>query len=310
MARLTLHKRDSVKVDQLLVDAKGNPFGKTWYVNSSTGSNTANNGQDPTAPFLTIAYAVTKASAGDTIVILGSFSEAVTCNLAGVKFIGVGTGPVMTTWTAPTVAGSFCLSLTAANCLVENIKFRPVIYTTSGIPSGISLSNAGYTTIRNCRFQGQAGSYAAIYSASDTSDNVVIDGCEFVYMNTATNGYAIQAVETLSVAYSAWQIKNCTFDSCLYDIKLAGRNCLLEGNKHFINGLAANGTFGSAVTSKAVDLSGTNTGANVMTKCTLGGTYNLATYTPGTTGDVWMGNYCSIVATVAPNGLSVLIPAT
>jgi hypothetical protein len=60
---------------------------------------------------------------------------------------------------------------------------------------------------------------------------------------------------------------------------------------------------------QAIDLSGTDTGANVMTRCTLGGTYNLATYKPGAVGDVWMGNYCSIVVDKAPNGLSVLVPA-
>ena len=283
--------------------------GDTWYVNSTDGDDDYN-GKSWTTAFATIAEAVAVAAAGDTIFLLGSFNEAVTCALAGVKFIGAGTGPAQATWTAPTVAGSHCLKLTAGYCVVRNIKFRPVVYTGSGLPCAIHLVAASdYTRIIGCRFQGRAGSYAAIY-CSVPCGNVEIDGCEFLYMNTATHGKAIYGLAVGGSAHSAWRITDCIFNSCLADINIDGRTCLLEGNKHFIVGLSAAGAIGSAVTVQAIDLSGTDTGANVMTKCTLGGTYNLATYKPGDTGDVWMGNYCSIVATYAPNGLSVLVPVS
>ena len=129
MARITLHKRDSVKIDQLLVDTKASPFGFTWYVNSSTGIDSAANGKDPTAPFLTIAYAITKAAAGDTIAIQGAFTEAAACTLAGIRFIGVGYGPVMATWTG--FSDGYALKLSGANCSVENIKFKPSVYNAS-----------------------------------------------------------------------------------------------------------------------------------------------------------------------------------
>lgn len=301
------HSFDKLRANQF-VGLGVQDSGNVWYVDSVNGT-AGKSGKSWSQAKLTIASAVALAAAGDVIAIKGSFSEAVTCSLAGLTFVGVGTGPVMATWTAPTVAASFCLKLSAANCMVMNIKFKPVIYTTSGIPSAILLdASASYARILRNRFQGQVGSYAAI-QCSVPCGNVEIDGNEFLYMNTVGHGIAIYGVPTAGSAHSAWKITNNIFNSCIADIDIDGRTCLLEGNKHFITGLAANGTFGSAVTVQAIDLSGTDTGANVMTKCTLGGTYNLATYKPGATGDVWMGNFASIVATTAPNGLTVLIPA-
>jgi hypothetical protein len=225
--------------------------------------------------------------------------------VAGVSFLGVGTGPVMATWTAPTVAGSFCLKLAAANCLVQNIKFQPVIFTTSGIPSAIRLTTgANYPVIIGCRFQGQALSYKSIYADAALS-NVVIANNEFIYMNTLTYGCAIYSASLAG----AWGILNNDFNSCVADIAIIARFCTLQGNVHHISGLTAAGAIAAAVTGQAINLSGANSGGNTMTGCTLGGTYNLATYRPGAVYDTWMGNYCSIVETTAPNGLSVLVPA-
>jgi len=286
------------------------PKGSVWYADSTVSA--TGDGTTWDTAFLTITEAVAAASAGDIVAIKGSFSEAVTCSLAGVRFIGVGTGPAEATWTNVSATNSttdgWCLKIGANGVWVENIKFRPPAYVSAGIPTAINLSTSSdYAEIHNCRFQGRAGSWNAIYGAAPVG-NVTIEGCEFLYMNTASHGKAIYMPAVAGSACSAWQIKRNIFNSCIVDIDIDGRSCLLEENVHFIVGLAADGTFASAVTVQAIDLSGTDTGANVMTKCTLGGTYNLATYKPGATGDVWMGNYCSIVSTYAPNGLSVLVP--
>ena len=264
-------------------------FGTVRYVNSATGNN-SNDGLSSGSPFLTITAALADSAAGDTVAILGSFSEAVTCNKAGVSFIGMGTGPVGATWTAPTVAASFCLSLTAANCLVANIKFRPVIYTTSGTPSAILLGNASYTRIIGCRFQGQTGSYAAIYSPVCNSDNVEVIGCEFVYMNTTTYGAAILGVEAGGLSYSAWKITGNYFTSCVTAINICGRACVIEDNHFAINGVSAAGAVG-AVCTKALDLSGTAGGANNVHGNFLGGAYGVSLYVVGATGDDWAGNF-------------------
>ncbi len=284
--------------------------GKIWYVNSAGGivTTTSGNGKSWNYPFLTIAEAVAVASAGDTILCKGSFSEAVTVSLAGLKIINVGTGPADAVWTAPTVAGSFCLYLNAANLLVYGFKFRPVVYTSSGIPSGIKLGSAPYARILNNRFQGQANSYCGVYAPADTCDNVELSDNEFIYMNTLTNGYAIYGVAASNALFSSWKIKNNTFNSCTNDIVLPGRNCLLEGNKHFINGVLASGAIGAVTTGKAINLSGTGAGGNLVTKCTLGGAYTNTLYQQAT-GDVWMGNYAAITSATAPNGLTVAYPA-
>ena len=286
------------------------PKGAVWFCDSTVSA--SGDGMSWGEAFKTIAEAVAACAAGDIIQIKGSFSEAVTCTKAGVRFIGVGTGPAEATWTMVSLVNSttdgWCLKIGANGVLVENIKFRPPAYVSAGVPTAINLGvGSDYSIIRNCRFQGRTGSYNAIYGVTPVG-NIVIEGCEFIYMNTATHGHAIYMPAATGLACSSWQIRNCVFNSCLADIDIDGRSCLLDGNVHFINGLKADGTFGAAVTGQAVDLSGTDTGANVMTNCTLGGTYNLATYKPGATGDVWMGNKCSIVATYAPNGLSVLPP--
>ena len=287
-------------------------IGTVYFVDGTDGSD-AHTGKSWGTAFLTIAAAVAACAAGDTIYIKGSFSEAVTCSKAGVRFIGIGTGPQEATWTmvslASSTANGWCLKIAAAGVLVQNIKFRPPAYVSAGVPTAINLSTGSdYSIIRGCRFQGRTGSHNAIYGLVPVG-NIVIEGNEFIYMNTHTSGKAIYMPASAGVACSAWQIKNNIFNSCIVDIDIDGRSCLLEGNKHFIVGLDHDGTFAGVVTVQAIDLSGTDTGANVMTKCTLGGTYNLATYKPGAVGDVWMGNYCSVVVDKAPAGLSVLVPA-
>jgi hypothetical protein len=286
---------------------------KVFFVDSANGDDN-NPGLTWQAPMATVAVAVAACAAGDTILLKGSFSEAVTCSKAGVRFVGVGTGPAEATWTmvslVTSTANGWCLKIGANGVLVENIKFRPPAYVSAGVPTAINLSTGSdYSIIRNCRFQGRTDSHNAIYGLVPVG-NVVIEDCEFIYMNHHTDGKAIYMPASAGVACSAWIIRRCRFNSCIVDIDIDGRTCLLEENIHPIVGLDHDGTFAGAVTVQAIDLSGTDTGANVMTRCTLGGTYNLATYKPGAVGDVWMGNYCSIVPDKAPNGLSVLVPAT
>ena len=59
-----------------------------------------------------------------------------------------------------------------------------------------------------CRFQGQTGSYNAIYAPTATSDNVHIVGNEFYDLNTAGNGCGILGVEAGGLSFSGWQIRN------------------------------------------------------------------------------------------------------
>lgn len=268
-------------------------FGNVWYVDSVNGSDTDNDGTSLDQAFATIAVAVAAAAAGDTILLKGSFNEAVTCALEGLRFIGIGTGPKQAQWTAPTVAGSHCLKITANYVEVSNIYFRPVVYTTSGVPSGIHLSGANWAMIHDCRFQGRTGSYKAIYAPAADCDNVHIENCEFYYMNTATHGAGIWGVNAGGVQFSGWVIRNCHFHSCVTAIKLSCRMATITGCTIAEYGVNAAGAV-AAVLALGIDLSGTdatNSGANAVWNNQLGGTYNATLYKVGASGDQWAGNY-------------------
>jgi hypothetical protein len=241
-------------------------YGTNGVLKTSRTGNTLRAFSDGTGDYATIALAVAAASAGDTIEIAGTFDEEVTCSTAGIRFVGVGTGPKQASW-AYTTADGWCLKLAANYCSVENIYFKPSIYA-SGLPTAIYLSAANWAYIKNCRFQGQAGSYYGIYSPVCNSDNVHILGCEFMYFNTATEGCAIKGVEAGGLSYSGWHIENCDFSSNTKDIDINGRCCVLRGNVHPIGGITAAGAVNAAVTTPcAIDLSGTSSGGNIVTLC-------------------------------------------
>ena len=82
-----------------IVDREDFPTGTIWWVGSTvaTCSDAAGFGQNPDAPFATLAYAVgTACAAGDTIFLLPGHAEALIAattldmDLAGVTVIGLG----------------------------------------------------------------------------------------------------------------------------------------------------------------------------------------------------------------------------
>ena len=261
--------------------------GTTYCVNSVTGSDAAN-GLSWSTPLKTITAAVALAVAGDTILIKGSFIEAVTIAVAktGLKIIGAGTNPDQAKWTG--AADAVCLTINATDVLVRNIKFTPPVYG-SGTPAAILLGSANYAKISGNRFQGTTGSYYAIYSPVCNSDNVEISDNEFIYMNTLTNGAAILGVEAGGLSYSSWKILRNIFNSCVTAININGRVCTVAGNIIQEYGITALGAVG-VVLSCGIDLSGTSSGSNAVTGNQLGGTFGSPLYIKAASGDQWAGN--------------------
>ncbi len=261
--------------------------GKIWYCDSTVGGG---DGSSWAGAFNTIAAGVAQAKSGDVVAIRGSFSEVVTMSAVGVTIMGVGTGPKQAQWTA--AADTAALTIAANYCRVQNVYFSPPAYSASTTygPSAILLSSAQWAYIVGNRFQGKTGSYNAIYSPVCNSDNVHILGNEFYYMNTLTNGAAILGVEAGGLSYSGWQIKDNVFSSCVTGININGRACVLTGNSVAEYGITAAGAVG-AVTTLGIDLSGTNSGANVVWNNQLGGTYSATLYKVGASGDQWGGNF-------------------
>jgi hypothetical protein len=101
-----------------------NPFATVWYVNSSTGSN-GNTGTSPNLPFSTLAYALSVAAAGDTIVLAPGFAVTLTAvltlTLARLTIIGIGIGTAKPTITVNAAVDG--LSLEAANITIDNVHF-------------------------------------------------------------------------------------------------------------------------------------------------------------------------------------------
>ncbi len=268
------------------VARKANPIEQCLFVDSVIG-NDGNKGNSPFRPKATIANAAAAAQVGDTIFIAGSFTEAVTVSLAGLRIIGLGTGPKMAIWDA--AADAVNLTISANYVQIENIYFRPAAYA-SGTPAAIQLGNANWARIIGCIFQGKTASRLAIYSPVCNSDNVEISDCEFRYMNTSGQGKAIFGVEAGGLSYSGWRILRNYFTSCVTAIDINGRVCLIKDNviaEYGINAAAAV----AAVMTLGIDLSGTSSGANCVTQNQLGGTYSSTLYKVGVSGDQWAGNY-------------------
>lgn len=261
--------------------------GTYWFVNGATG-NDGSTGLNMQAPLKTIGAANARALADDVILVFpGSYSEVVVASKAGLHFIGLGTSTNSVKWTSAT--DTISLSLTASNIEVMGFKFTPPTFT-AGTPTAIQLGNAAYAHIHHNRFQGQTGSYNAIYSPVCNSDNVIIEYNDFEYMNTATNGAAILGVEAGGLSYSDWIIRGNKFSSCVTAVNINGRVCLIQGNHFGIEGVTAAGSLG-AVCTLALDLSGTSSGANLVHGNYLGGTYSATLYKVGATVDDWAGNF-------------------
>ena len=122
--------------------------GARIFVHSVTGTDAAGYGSNPDAPYATLAYALTAATAskGDTIYLMPGHAEAViaagtiTVATIGVRIIGLGQGSLRPTFTW-TTANTATWLVTAADVLIRN-----VIFDLTGIAvlvNGISVTAAG-----------------------------------------------------------------------------------------------------------------------------------------------------------------------
>jgi hypothetical protein len=286
-----------------------NPLHDVIFVDATNGNN-SNDGHDRRRAKATIAAAVAVAEAGDTIYCEGSFSEAVTVAVAGLRIIGVGPATQRAIWTGD--ADAVCLTISGVEgCLVEGFRFRPPAYS-AGTPAAIALaSGSNYTIVRNCRFQGKTGSYYGIKAVS--SDNVQILDNEFKYLNNVTtvNGTAIAST---SGDMSGWVVKGNRFDSNIIDIDVQMRHSYVVDNYFLGGGLAAAGTSSATLTTKCLDISGAATGYNVVTGNYIGCLYHADGGLLGSgTGDQWSGNFVKdrthATQVDATTGISILVPA-
>jgi hypothetical protein len=295
------------------------PYGNVFYVDSVLGS-AANRGKSWATAKKTITTALALCSAGDTIVIKGkgsstsattnrsgSFNEAVSCSLNGIKFIGVGPVGNEAIWSAPDTTAP-CLTITGTDCLVYGIRFAPPVAN-----AAISLSGAYQTRIENCHFQGKTGSYYGILTDGNNANVQVINNI-FAYINTATYATAIKGSGYSVGENSGWIVQGNTFQSNLNHIVCRMRQSFIINNFFAAGGLAANNADSATLTVLGIDLHGATGGCNIVTGNFLGSLYHQACYYGGTD-DSWSGNFCTDRSHATPyvdatTGISITAPAT
>lgn len=202
--------------------------GDIYFVSSATGSDVAGNGQNPDAPFATLAYALTQCTDdnGDQIYVMPGHAEAVaaaggiTASKKGVTVIGLGTGrkrPTFTLGTATTAtiavsSNNFTLrnvvidctgfdavvapvTVTASDCTIEGCEFIGAGAINQATSCITTTAAADRLTVKNCQFRGtsDAGMTAAIIIVG--GDGHVIQDNFFIGAYTSGVG-AIQNVTT------------------------------------------------------------------------------------------------------------------
>ena len=168
----------------------GMTTGNVFFVHGGTGSDVATAGKTPAFPFATLDYAVGKCtdSKGDTIYLMPGHAEnvATACVLdkIGVRVIGLGQGTLRPTLTI-TTATTATISITAANCWVENVlvvsNFLNIAaaITVGALADGLTLKNV------ECRNTSVVlGALIQISIAAACAD-VTIDGFKFIEVAAA-----------------------------------------------------------------------------------------------------------------------------
>lgn len=184
-------------------------FGNIWYVNSTGGSDTANNGKSITNPFATINGAVGAATAnnGDVIFVLPGHAETITTttNLAlskaGVTIKGIGVGATRPTLTF-TTANTANIPLTAKNVTVQNILFVGNFLSIASVFTVTGTANAADFTVSDCEFRDTSSSLGFLTIVTTNSTTNTSDRLTFVR----------NRVNSLSASYGPAITMLCTND--------------------------------------------------------------------------------------------------
>ena len=296
-----LYRGDGATLGGVLQGANG--AGRTYFVNSATGADT-NNGLSWSGAFKTLTAANAVAVDYDTIMLLGTFTEALTVTKK-LAFIGASNTVNDAVW-MESAAGQTLATVTATNCLFYNIRFR--IPTTGGI--GLDLTASDYTKVLSCAFQGRGGSYYGI--RINGGSQLKINANVFTYLNTATYGCAILGNSTTNVP-TGLEIAGNTFHSNLRHVKASMRQSFIHNNLFQEKGLDADNASVLTATTK-LDVTGETSGSqlNTVTRNMFQGTYSISGgYKASASADNWFGNASDKVSAtgVTADGVTTAVPA-
>lgn len=169
--------------------------GNLYFVLASTGTNAAGYGQNPDAPFASVAYALTQVTAnqGDRIYVMPGHTEAIAdatsfaAAIAGVQVIGLGQGSARPTITLGT-ANTATVAVSADNVSFENILF---VANFLSIAACFTLSTAKNFALRNCSF-GETSNVLNFLNivkstgAANTVDGLSVSDCKWNGLGTTS----------------------------------------------------------------------------------------------------------------------------
>ena len=237
---------------QILMGSYGRflgPRGKILYVDSTAaGAGNSQPGRRPTAPFATVASAVASATAnvGDLIVIAPGHTETIataggiTCAVAGVTIIGLGTGASRPTFSFSGTAASWVIS--AASVYIANIRVTPSI---DEVVSMFSVTGA------DCTFDavdhvdaGAALQTIQFLLTTSGATRITIKNCYHVQTTAAAAAqrwiYIVGAATPRLLDNTFVLALNDGATSCVIGLDTAVRNAELGRNKGKMTGYSAN----------------------------------------------------------------------
>lgn len=183
--------------------------GNVFFVDSGSAQavDAAGAGRNPDYPFATWDYAVGNcvAANGDVIYLMPGHAEniatagAITCDVQGIKVIGLGEGADRPTITSTNALGSVVLTCTT---WLENIIFS------SGIDATVNMINVADPdcVIKDCLFVDTVDQATDMIVTVADSDRLLIEGCVFRQAVVAGPNSAIALVASDDVV-----IRNCVF---------------------------------------------------------------------------------------------------
>lgn len=173
--------------------------GTIFWVDSTTGTDAASNGLQPDNPLATIDYAVGLCTADkyDRILVMPGHTEtrttAITCDVAGVKIIGMGEGNLR-----PTISGNAAadvVTVTADDVSISGLIFPAP--STDAQTACINIAAAG-VHVYGCEFHGSKATNlncVGIITLTAAAHDALIEDC-FIYNDNTecVGGIVIEGV--------------------------------------------------------------------------------------------------------------------
>lgn len=172
-------------------------FGNIWFVNSVTGSDSANNGKSKERAFATVDAAISACTAnnGDTVLVMPGHTEAVTStsflvDVAGVTIIGLGSGSMKPVLSFGVTSSR--INVTAANCTLQNFRFTAAVGdVVTAVLHATAAQNTKYLDIEF--FATSTFNFINCYTLGAAN---ISDGCRWErnYLRTADAGQLALAI--------------------------------------------------------------------------------------------------------------------